>query len=203
MSMSRASARTGICSASGVVIHPAGGGFALGLRSESLRRGGGLLRRVIYDRNTQRQVLRDLLVPIVDRFASADYPADGESRDPRDWFVREHLSVVTTSLAECGFCFKHPAFEAESEWRLVILHAHDPKRRPDDPPPDIRATRPGLLPYLTRSLETDAVAKVVVGPSSQPTLAADAAAQLLSNAGYEKARDMVSHSAIPLRVSFF
>jgi hypothetical protein len=177
-----------------------GGGYALGLRSESLRRGGGLLRRVIYDKDTQRQLLRDLLVPIVDRVASADYPADDAWGDSWDWLVREHLGVVTASLAECSFCFKHPGFEAESEWRLVILHARDVKRRPEDPPPEVRAIRTGLLPYLTRSLESDAVAKVVVGPSPQPTLAADAAVQLLSNAGYENARDMVSHSAIPLRV---
>jgi hypothetical protein len=177
-----------------------GGGYALGLKSESLRRGGGLLRRVIYDNETQRQLLRDLLVPIVDRVASADYPGDNGWGDSWDWLVREHLGVITTSLAECGFCFKHPGFEEESEWRLVVLHARDPKRRPDDPPPEVRATRSGLLPYVRRSLETDAVAKVVVGPSSHPTLAADAAAKLLSNASYENARDMVSHSAVPLRV---
>jgi len=55
------------------------------------------------------------------------------------------------------------------------------------------------LPYLKRSIDEDAVAKVVVGPSAQPTLAADTAVQLLRNAGYENAREIVVHSAIPLR----
>jgi Protein of unknown function (DUF2971) len=174
-----------------------GGGYALGLRPESIRRGGGVLRRVIYDEETQRRLLYDLLAPIVDAMASAD-PDD--AKDLWDWLVREHLGRVYASLQECSFCFKHPGFTEESEWRLVILRTRDQKQRPNDAPPDLRATRTGLLPYLRRSLEGDGVAEVVVGPSSQPTLAADAAVQLLRNAGYENARDMVLHSAIPLRV---
>lgn len=57
----------------------------------------------------------------------------------------------------------------------------------------------GLLPYVKRSLETDAVAKVVVGPSSHPGLAADAAVQLLRTGGRENARDVAAHSAINAR----
>jgi hypothetical protein len=174
-----------------------GGGYALGLRPESIRRGGGVLRRVIYDEETQHRLLYDLLAPIVHAMASAN---PDERKDLWDWLVRDHLGRVYASLGECSFCFKHPGFTEESEWRLVILRTHNPKQRPKDPPPDVRATRAGLLPYLKRSLEGDAVVAVVVGPSSQPTLAADAAVQLLSNAGYENARDIVLHSAIPLRV---
>ena len=174
-----------------------GGGYALGLRPESIRRGGGVLRRVIYDEETQRRLLYDLLAPIVDAMASAD-PEEG--KDLWDWLVRDHLGRVYASLEECSFCFKHPGFTEESEWRLVVLRARKPRQRPNDPPADVRATRTGLLPYVKRSLEGDAVAEVVVGPSSQPTLAADAAVQLLSNAGYENARAIVVHSAIPLRV---
>lgn len=174
-----------------------GGGYALGLRPESIRRGGGVLRRVIYDEETQRRLLYDLLAPIVEAVASAN---PDEGKDLWDWLVRDHLGRVYASVEECSFCFKHPGFAEESEWRIVVLRARDPTQRPNDPPPDVRATRAGLLPYLKRSLEGDAVAEVVVGPSSQPTLAADAAVQLLSIAGYENAREMVSHSAIPLRV---
>jgi hypothetical protein len=174
-----------------------GGGYALGMRPESIRRGGGVLRRVIYDEETQRQLLYDLLAPIVEAVASANAE---EGKDLWDWLVRDHLGRVYASLQECSYCFKHPGFTEESEWRLVVLQARDPTQRPNDPPPDVRATLTGLLPYLKRSLEGDAVAEVVVGPSLQPTLAADAAIQLLSNAGYENARAIVAHSAIPLRV---
>jgi DUF2971 family protein len=174
-----------------------GGGYALGLRPESIRRGGGVLRRVIYDEEEQQRLLYDLQAPIVEAMASAN-PEEG--KDLWDWLVRDHLTRVSARLEECSFCFKHPGFTEESEWRLVSLRAREPGQRPDDPPPDVRATRTGLLPYLKRSLEGDAVAEVVVGPSSQPTLAADAAVQLLSNAGYENARSIVVHSAIPLRV---
>jgi hypothetical protein len=174
-----------------------GGGYALGLRPESIKCGGGVLRRVIYDEETQRRLLYDLLAPIVDAVVSAD-PDKG--KDLWDWLVRDHLGRVWANLEECSFCFKHPGFTEESEWRLVILRTRDRKQRPNGPPPDVRATRTGLLPYLKRSLEGDAVAEVVVGPSSQPTLAAAAAVQLLSNEGYENARAIVRHSAIPLRV---
>jgi hypothetical protein len=174
-----------------------GGGYALGMRPESIRRGGGVLRRVIYDEETQRQLIYDLLAPIVEAVASANAE---EGKDLWDWLVRDHLGRVYARLQECRYCFKHPGFTEESEWRLVVLQARHPTQRPNDPPPDVRATRTGLLPYLKRSLEGDAVAEVVVGPSSQPTLAADAAIQLLSTAGYENARAIVAHSAIPLRV---
>ena len=100
-----------------------------------------------------------------------------------DWLVREHIGRVYAGLGKCSYCFKHPGFTEESEWRLVILRTRDPKQHPNDPPPDVRATRTGLLPYLKRSLEGNAVAEVVVGPSPHPTLAADAAVQLLRNAG--------------------
>lgn len=136
---------------------------------------------------------------MVEAVASPDYPSEEDGTDVWGLLV-EHLGVVIASLTECGFCFKHPAFKEESEWRLVILRSRDPTRRPNDPPPLVRATPTGLLPYVTRSLQPDAIAKVVVGPGSQPTLAADAAVQLSSNAGYENARDIVVHSAIPLRV---
>lgn len=177
-----------------------GGGYAVGLRSESLPQGGGLLRRVVYDEQAQRQLLRDLLAPVIDRVASPDFATADDRNDPWDRLIREHLGPVISSLVECGFCFKHPGFKEEAEWRLVILRSRDPKYRQNDAPPLIRPTPTGLLPYLERSLESGAVAKVVVGPGSQPTLAADAAVQLLSNAGYENARELVTHSTIPLRV---
>jgi hypothetical protein len=177
-----------------------GGGYALGLRSESLRRGSGVLRRVIYAKETQRLLLRDLLVPIVERVASVEYPADDGWGEAWDWLVDGHFAAVATSVIECSLCFKHPGFEEESEWRLVIVHERDPKRRPSDRPAEVRATPTGLLPYVVRSLESDAVATVVVGPGSQPTLARDAAIQLLRGAGYTNAADMVTHSDIPLRV---
>ena len=177
----------------------AGGGYALGLRAASLPHGRGLLRQVIYDPETQRQILHDLLSPILEAVASADYPTEDEGIDTLRSLLVDRMGPVTASIVECGFCFKHPGFKEESEWRLVILRSRDPKYRPNDPPPLIRATPTGLLPYLARSLEKDAIAKVIVGPGSEPTLAADAAVQLLANAGYENARSMVGHSEIPLR----
>ena len=61
------------------------------------------------------------------------------------------------------------------------------------------------MPYVPLSLgaveEVEGpIADVVVGPAPHPQLAADATRQFLRNAGYERARDMVRHSAIPLRV---
>jgi hypothetical protein len=179
---------------------PDGGGYALGLRSARLLTGGGLLRRVIYDRETQRRLLSGLISPVVDAVASADALVDEHETDPLQLLIPEHFAAVSTSVIECGFCFKHPGFKEESEWRLVILRPRDSKYRPTAPPPLVRATPTGLLPYITRSLDVDAVANITVGPGSRPTLAADAAVQLLRNAGYENAESIVEHSSIPLRV---
>ena len=173
-----------------------GGGYALGLRSEAIRRRGTLLR-VIYDEATQRRLLHDLLAPVVEAVASQP----NEERDIWDVLGTEHLARVAMSLQKCSFCFKHPGFAEESEWRLVMLSNHDANAHTDEHRPDVRPIRTGLLPYLKLPLDIDAVAKIVVGPSSHPSLAADAARLLLRNAGHDReAHGMVTHSTIPLRV---
>lgn len=172
---------------------PSGGGYASALRPESVRRGPGMLRRVIYDEEQRQQLLHGLLAPVARAVVSID-PERGN--DLRDWLLAEHIARVARSIEECRFCFKHPRFAEESEWRLIILKG----RSPDEPPPDLRATPTGLLPYLTRPLAYDAITGAVIGPNAHPALAADAAAHLMAKAGHENAREIVTQSAIPLRV---
>ena len=179
-----------------------GGGYAVGVRSAALVTGPGTLRRVVYEPEKQRQLLRDLLAPISDAVAAKHESEDG-GKHYHELVTGQHLASVASSLLECGYCFKHPKFTEEDEWRLVVTSSH--LRKPVDPQPLVRATPNGLLPYVRRALPHDQedqrpLAQVIVGPGPRPKLAADAAAQLLRNAGYERTSDIVMHSAIPLRV---
>lgn len=182
----------------------AGGGYAIGFRPGALS-GMAMLRRVIYDEEAQRDLLRALIdslcramegIPVTDlehylELASA-----------------KHLAHIGTALVECSFCFKHRKFREEAEWRLVRLRVRDPDVMPSEeelhPWPKLRPTRTGLLPYVIVKLARDAdgnepISEVVVGPGSHPELATKAAAQLLGSAGYPDPAKLVMRSAIPLR----
>jgi len=81
---------------------------------------------------------------------------------------------------------KHPAFEEEHEWRLVIEQ--------DGPaqPLDFREGPLGLTPYVTVNWPREALREVVVGPTALPALQHTAMRRLLGEHGYGQ---------VPVRVS--
>jgi hypothetical protein len=111
-------------------------------------------------------------------------------------------------LAECSFCFKHPAFQEEHEWRRVALcHKKGGDGSDSGPVVLMRAAPTGLLPYVATELadgeagaEQRALSDVVIGPGRHPDLAATAAERLLRKAGYTAPDRMVRPSDVPLRV---
>lgn len=176
----------------------AGGEYSLGFNSDVLA--AHTLRCVVYDRPTQLAIVRALLAPLRDTLSETDDSI-------LDSVVFRTYQRVYMHLVECGFCFKHPAFEEEAEWRVVAM-SHKRSVGGDDggPAVSLRAVATGLLPYTVMSFadaeataETRALARVVVGPGGHRDLAAAAAERLLHFAGYPDAAEMVQQSSVPLR----
>lgn len=177
-----------------------GGGYAIGFRT-SIIANGRMLRKVVYDEPTQREILRAMLRPACRHLA--------ENTDDSDKGYLEKAMLVglqyhAATLAECSFCFKHPGFAEEQEWRLIRLNM-----RQGNPPhrvnPSFRESATGLLPYLPFDLERPddeqrPIAEVLVGPNAHPELAVRAAEQLLDSVGYASPVGLVRRSSIPLRV---
>jgi Protein of unknown function (DUF2971) len=182
-----------------------GGGYALGFRSSCVGRMPGLLRRVVYDRDTQVMLVREAMNPLCQ--AMAGIPASDAQRIVDLSISR--IGALGGMLSECGYSCKHPAFEEEAEWRLVTLRPRDATLIPpgvtvDTSPPHVRATVRGLLPYIKKPLLPDdrvnlPITEVVIGPGPQPDLARKGAIQLLAGAGYPNPDQFVRHSLVPLR----
>ena len=178
-----------------------GGGYAIGFRPSVIAQ-NRMLRKVIYEVETQREILSGTLTPSCDYLA-----ASIEQNLSVDYLVKSlQLAAQMTAgnVAECGFCFKHPGFREESEWRMIRLSIRqgEPARRAT---PSFRERAGRLLPYLPVPLgggeaAEQPIAEVVVGPTAHPELAASAARQLLASVGYENASEIVTGSEIPLRV---
>jgi hypothetical protein len=200
----------------------AGGGYAIGFNTASLVQAGGVLRQVVYHRETQHQMLQGLLKPACETIKGLAEPAATLSDKEFARAVQPLLAPLAMSFLECSFCFKHPGFDEEAEWRLIYVAMRERSLPLSErtrqfwpavglPVPSteglrMRPTATGLVPYIERHLarpgrtgETPAIRDVVVGPTAHRKLAREATAQLLGREGYENAPEMVRHSAIPLR----
>jgi hypothetical protein len=193
------------------------GGYAIGFNTASLAQAGGVLRQVVYDPETQYRLLRDLLRPACETIQELGEPAASLSDTEFAKAVQPLLVPMAMSFLECSFCFKDPGFDEEAEWRLIYVGMRDGPMR-ERPLPEVglrvrptvgvrmRPTAAGLVPYVERQLvrpgqagQTPAIRDVVVGPTAHRKLARQATVQLLANEGYADAREIVRHSAIPLR----
>jgi hypothetical protein len=182
----------------------AGGGYSLGFDTRLLTQGNTACRRVIYDADDQRNIIRRLLTTIRD--IRAEF-GDAGATTLASFEVRI-ASQAFYGLAECSFCFKHPAFQEEREWRRVALcHKKGGDGSDGGPVVLMRATPTGLLPYIATELadgeagtEQRSLSAVVIGPGRHPDLSATAAERLLRKAGYAAPNEIVRPSDVPLRV---
>ncbi len=114
-------------------------GYAVGFDSHALQRSGSVqrLRPVTYDEADQKSLVREALAFYADGLERFDHGSH-----VRDFAVTAALDDTAQVLFECVFCFKHPGFAEEKEWRLV----HTPLQ--DQHTPLFRTGRAGLIPYV-------------------------------------------------------
>ena len=108
-----------------------GGGYALGLRSKEIGLRWGqlhptqnfILRKVVYDEDLQRKLIREVLEVAEQSLASA---TKGATTSDANNFIAQCCQFVRSEVADYLFCFKHPAFFIEQEWRLChIVASHE------------------------------------------------------------------------------
>jgi hypothetical protein len=181
--------------------YPAGDvGYAVGFQPEPMRRSTCLrLRRVLYDTDTQAELVGGVLAYFSDWLANIS-----GDRERTFFACQTALHETVHILSECVFCFKHPGFREEQEWRLVKLVMQG-QLAPDDAM-RFRNGSSGLVPYLELHPNGQPpggagllpIISVVAGPNPYPELAANAARRLLASADYGD--DVtVRNSEIPLR----
>jgi hypothetical protein len=144
-----------------------GSGFSIGFSGQFLRtvadRERFLLAPCIYDESTQRRLMRDLLVALLDQ-----------------------TTLWGGSLVSClnryAPIFKHASFTEEREWRIISMPLTALRRRFD-----YRCGRATLIPYYRLSLHSEAqpfaIQEIVVGPTPHANLSRRAIAGLLAKHG--------------------
>jgi hypothetical protein len=185
---------------------PAGGGYAVGLRTAMLhfhQQEGIHLRRVVYEAAEQRRLVEGVLHPVLEGLESRESSSGG---DTALQVVPRCLQLARAHFAEFAFCFKHPAFREEDEWRLIQVQS-----RLDGHPQSTVHLRPaetGLVPYVEYELPDRAgvftgrlpIKEIVVGPAAHRELAKRAVWMLLEINDYPWTHTPVTASEIPLRV---
>lgn len=176
-----------------------GGGYALGFDPHPMRSGTGLrLRRIAYDLDEQAEWVREVL----DFLASWLSQLEGR-RPVLEYACQVALHETVHLLSECLFCFKHPGFGEEKEWRLVSVTLSG--QYPPYAPLHFRVSPWTVVPYLELRPNGKPPGEVgplpivdaVVGPNSHPQVAHGALRQLLAANGYDV---NPRNSSIPLRV---
>jgi Protein of unknown function (DUF2971) len=168
-------------------------GYSLGFQVDGLPSGSGMsVDSVIYDPRHQR----DRTVSLVNSTLNDDALEETDKWNALFWL----LQMLAVRM-------KHPSFEAEREWRLMLS---DPSKDSQFSPPDNLRHRPGRfapIPYVeieplltvgANGAKLLRLASVRYGPSSAPKLAREALESILWRYGYESVA--VLGSEAPLRV---
>lgn len=191
-----------------------GGGYAIGLDFYHLL--GFVpkpcaLRKVIYDPNEQSEIVAS----IVDRFCkSLKELSDGNTPDEAsNYTIPAFCQAFQKVVGELFFCFKHPDFREEKEWRLVHSSStdftFDKKSEPDQI--KFRSFGGNLIPYTDLSFENAITAsridnfllkfpivELIIGPTLSPELNRESAKSVLTKLNPDISPN-IKESGIPLR----
>lgn len=181
------------------------GGYALGLDTNviievGLATGGIVkLRRLIYDPAEQYGWTQEFL-----RWLIAAGTRCGKSIEE----VRRQAELTFTPIIEFLACFKHPAFQEEKEWRMLVT-------MPITRPPGIQFAEPAMgfrtaggliVPYLQMDWRTwrpdrqpIPVRDIVIGPTTRGETAMKGLQMLLPHAGIERNGVTIRFSRAPLQ----
>jgi len=95
------------------------GGYVVGFNPQGIQFGletGHFVLPVVYDRETQRQIMSDLAGEAHRLYREG---MEYSGADPHDYIVNTVMPQIRESLSWIGPFFKHEAFEAEREWRVA------------------------------------------------------------------------------------
>ncbi len=180
------------------------GGYAVGFYTPSWLEGSTtpvVLRKIIYDREQQEDCIRSLIRPIIRQLDELESDAGLKTAVAS---VPGSLDLCQEAVSECLFCFKHPKFKEEDEWRIVYS-AGSAAGAADMPSRHFRTRGSLIIPYVELILPSSHASYtgrlpifcVMIGPSAHPELATKSVVMLLHEHGYSDPN--VLSSDIPLR----
>ena len=185
-----------------------GGGYALGMKAKEIGRRWGelhqtqdfVLRKVIYKEELQKKLIAEVLDIASLILASA---TQNVSVADANNLIARCCQFVRVEVADYLFCFKHPAFAVEEEWRLCHIVSQG-----EEDHVLFRDGPYGLTPYVCLDPSPMAgvhhnklpLARITHGPVSDPSNVRFALNKLLRAKDYAFVE--VAGSIVPVRVGF-
>lgn len=186
----------------------AGSGYSLGFLARSLsvdrEEGEFFFIKLIYDRARQDALVAEAIAETRDFFTKL---FAGTVRDPHKLGVLHRANVhLAQHMMRLAILFKHPSFEDEGEWRLLVGYSE--KSGPKDlamlSKVQFRASSGLVRPFLDFNFANMDVeggkrlplAELMYGPTLRPTATAFSVEFFLGQRGYRHLR--TKRSAVPL-----
>ena len=183
-----------------------GGGYALGMQAKEIGLRWGtlhptqdfVLRKVVYNEELQNKLVAEV-IDITSRVLLD--ATKGVSVADANNLIARCCQFVRVEVADYLFCFKHPAFAVEEEWRLC--HVISPG---EEDHVFFRDSPYGLTPYVCLDLSPMAginhnklpLARITHGPIPDPSNVRFALNKLLRSKGYAFVE--IAGSVLPMRV---
>jgi hypothetical protein len=191
------------------------GGYSIGFEAKSLTgalaKHGAILAPVLYNRDDQAKMVRSTLEWALTEYSNVAGNRDVKAREAHLEIWANHLLWFASGLAPI---MKNPAFEEETEWRLIYLLRGNreitflPKPKGLVPVVDMKLGAPQPFPAPADKLPNDAlshqpdklpIVSLWAGPGANAGLALLAGRTLLEKHGYDGVT--LAASQIPFRVS--
>jgi len=156
-----------------------GAGYAIGFDTKRLvhSKGAFELRKAIYSAEDQKQILNEILQVVTDSLKELTDCLNSDDADP---LIENHAKIFENEVEKYASFFKHKAFKAEEEWRLI----YSPKTDGHSNQIKFRSGRFGLTPYKEIRMLDDKklpIVSVRVGPTAQPELGVKALHMMADN----------------------
>jgi hypothetical protein len=184
-----------------------GGGYALGLNAKEIGQRWGellptqdfVLRKVVYDVDLQKTLISEVLELTALILGKA---TQGISIADANNLIARCCQFVRSEVVDYLFCFKHPAFAVEEEWRLCHIVSLG-----EEAHVQFRDGPYGLTPYVCLDPSPMAgvnhnklpLARITHSPVPEPSNVRFAINKLLRAKGYALVE--VAGSDLPVRIS--
>jgi len=187
-----------------------GAGYSIGFGTEYWdyqHNGSVRLRKVLYGAEEQEGLIKELLRLTYEEITQ--YMEKYEESVLIEHYVRRLVGYLGTVLAEVMPCLKHPAFEEEREWRLIVRQGNEyVKGRDPTHEVHFRDGVLGLVPFIKLPLPGRKdpfigrlpITEVYHGPSEHPDEVQEALSLLLRKHSYGEHGTAVKGATAPLRV---
>ncbi len=141
-----------------------------------------LVGRVIYSRDLQEALLRELYNDYIDIY-----------KQYKNTYQRKYLyEMLEDNIVKYSVFMKDPSFSSESELRITIFEKGNSQEKKS-----YREKNGAFLPYITKGININSISEVMVSPTTKADFVKNSVMDLLNNYGIKDA--IVEQSVIPIR----